>query len=490
VILLDETRRVIEMNPAALLLTGASREEVRGVPIGTMLAARDTFAAEGAHPGRAGTGMEGFGERPAALLTSDGRRVPIALSQTNVWDEFGQVAGSVLLARDLRRTEEMQARLVQSEKLASIGQVAAGVAHEVNNPTTYILTNVRRLRTLADEVQVPASTEALAESASQIRDIALDCEEGAIRIKNIVASLSAFSRMPTNRLEPVDVNAVIESALKIVDLRMRPVADLDRDFGEVPRVMGDTGALGQVMLNLALNAVQAVEATGRRGRIEIRTSTNRETVLVDFQDDGTGIPAEVLPHVFDPFFTTKRAGEGTGLGLAICLDIVRRHGGDIVARSAGRGQGAEFIVRLPLAAAPPAVEEEPSLPPPAPSRRRVLVVDDNVDAAQTLAAYLRMEGHRVESALDGEAALRIAEVLHPDIAFIDLNMPRMDGVEVARRLRVTPWGRSARLVALTGLGQPSDIERTREAGFDEHITKPADLGYVARLAASGAARTS
>jgi CheY-like chemotaxis protein len=114
----------------------------------------------------------------------------------------------------------------------------------------------------------------------------------------------------------------------------------------------------------------------------------------------------------------------------------------------------------------------------------VLVVDDNVDAAQTLAAYLRLDGHRVESALDGEAALRIAEVLHPDVAFIDLNMPRMDGTEVARRLRVTPWGRHARLIALTGMGQPADVARTHEAGFDEHITKPADLRRVSEIAAS------
>ena len=116
------------------------------------------------------------------------------------------------------------------------------------------------------------------------------------------------------------------------------------------------------------------------------------------------------------------------------------------------------------------------------------MVDDNVDAAQTLAQYLRLGGHRVESALDGEAALRIAEVLRPDVAFIDLNMPRMDGAEVARRLRVTPWGRSAHLIALTGLGQPDDLTRTREAGFDEHVTKPADLKQILRLAAAGAAQ--
>ncbi|HEX6530358.1 MAG TPA: response regulator, partial [Burkholderiales bacterium] len=164
--------------------------------------------------------------------------------------------------------------------------------------------------------------------------------------------------------------------------------------------------------------------------------------------------------------------------------------GEIMARSPGPGKGTEFLVLLPLAPAQPV--EAPAAPAPASAgaepqpRRRVLVVDDNVDAAQTLAAYLRLDGHRVESALDGEAALRIAEVLHPDVAFIDLNMPRMDGTEVARRLRVTPWGRNARLIALTGMGQPADVARTHEAGFDEHITKPADLKRVSQIAAGSA----
>jgi CheY-like chemotaxis protein len=256
-------------------------------------------------------------------------------------------------------------------------------------------------------------------------------------------------------------------------------------------VEGDLVRLAQVVSNLLNNAAKF---TPPKGRIELSAHADEERVVVRVADNGIGIAPDRLPEVFDMFVQLEPgsiSAGGLGLGLTLARAIVRRHGGDIVARSAGRGQGAEFIVRLPLAAGPPAVVmEEPSLPSatPAPPRRRVLVVDDNVDAAQTLAAYLRMEGHRVESALDGEAALRIAEVLHPDIAFIDLNMPRMDGVEVARRLRVTPWGRSARLVAVTGLAQPSDIERTREAGFDEHITKPADLGYVSRLAAGAAVR--
>jgi len=209
-------------------------------------------------------------------------------------------------------------------------------------------------------------------------------------------------------------------------------------------------------------------------------------------DNGIGIAPDRLPEVFDMFVQLEpgaAAAGGLGLGLTLARAIVRRHGGDIEARSAGRGRGAEFTVRLPLVPAPPPMEMEgstPSAPAPAPARKRVLVVDDNVDAAQALAAYLRLAGHRVESALDGEAALRIAEVLRPDVAFIDLNMPRMDGAEVARRLRLTPWGRNARLVALTGMGQPGDVTRTREAGFDEHLTKPAELKQVSRIAAGEA----
>jgi PAS domain S-box-containing protein len=353
VILLDDQRRVIEMNPSALMLTGYTRADARGLRFEALIGARDAHP-----PARWRTEVAALGapERPAALLTREGKRVPIAVSHTTVWDEFHQPAGSVILARDLRRSEEMQARLIQSEKLASIGQVAAGVAHEVNNPTTYILTNVRRLNALAQALEDAAAGRARADLtpssitdiAAQVRDISADCEEGATRIKNIVASLGAFSRMPASRREPVQLNDVIESAVKVLDARIRAAADVKRDYGDLPAVMGDTGSLGQVALNLLMNALQAVEARGRRGRIEIRTGESRGWVVIELRDDGIGIGAEVLPSIFDPFFTTKKTGEGTGLGLAICLDIIRRHGGDISVESAP-GEGSAFFVKLPQA---------------------------------------------------------------------------------------------------------------------------------------------
>jgi CheY-like chemotaxis protein/two-component sensor histidine kinase len=312
------------------------------------------------------------------------------------------------------------------------------------------------------------------------------------QLSRLIDDLLDVSRIDRGKLELRTQRLGIHTVLQTAVDTARPNIDaqgheLVVNYPAEPLyVEGDLVRLAQVVSNLLNNAAKFTPPTGR---IELTAHAEAGRVVVRVADNGIGIAPERLPEVFEMFVQLEpgsiTAG-GLGLGLTLARAIVRRHGGDIVAHSAGRGLGSEFIVRLPLAAAPLAVaEEEPSgrsMAPP-PSRRRVLVVDDNVDAAQTLAAFLRMKGHRVESALDGEAALRIAEVLHPDIAFIDLNMPRMDGVEVARRLRVTPWGRGTRLVALTGLGQPSDVERTREAGFDEHLTKPADLSYIARLAA-------
>ncbi|HEV7476228.1 MAG TPA: response regulator, partial [Burkholderiales bacterium] len=162
------------------------------------------------------------------------------------------------------------------------------------------------------------------------------------------------------------------------------------------------------------------------------------------------------------------------------------HGGRVEARSAGPGRGAEFIIHLPLAASSAAAPAPPVPLPANGARRRVLVVDDNADAAESIARLLRLEGHRVETALNGVAALRAAEALQPDIAFIDLNMPGMDGYELTRRLRALPCGRNARLVALTGMGKASDVDHTRAAGFDLHLTKPADPAQVSQLAAGAA----
>jgi signal transduction histidine kinase len=382
-------------------------------------------------------------------------------------------------ARDRYRASEAQAQDRARElQRADVNKsrFLAVLSHELRNPLAPLRTGLWLLKMRNAD---PAAGETHKMMERQIAQLA-----------RLIDDLLDVSRIDRGKLElrtePLEITAMLQTAIDTA----KPNIDAQghelvvRYPPEPLYVEGDLVRLAQVVSNLLNNAAKF---TPPKGRIELSASAEDGRTLVRVADNGIGIAPERLQEVFDMFVqldsSSPRAG-GLGLGLTLARSIVRRHGGDIEARSTGAGKGAEFIVRLPLAADQPRAREPSPETEPAP-RRRVLVVDDNEDAAQTLADYLRFLGHRVESAVDGEAALRIAEVLHPDVAFIDLNMPQMDGTEVARRLRVTPWGRAARLVALTGMGQQGDIARTHAAGFDEHLTKPADLARVSRLAGAG-----
>jgi signal transduction histidine kinase len=380
-------------------------------------------------------------------------------------------------ARDRYRASdiEVKERAAQLQRAdANKSQFLAVLSHELRNPLAPLRNGLTLLKM---QREGPATTETHDMMERQI-----------VQLTRLIDDLLDVSRIDRGKMElrtaPVELAAVMRTGVETA----RPNIDakghtLVASYPETPLyVEGDAVRLAQVVANLLNNAAKFTPA---KGCIELATQAADGAVVLRVADNGIGIAREHLHEVFDMFVQLDDrhvASGGLGLGLTLARAIVRRHGGEIEAKSPGRGKGSEFLMRLPLVGAP--AKEESQVVEAAPLvRRRVLVVDDNVDAAQTLAQYLRLTGHRVESALDGEAALRIAEILHPDVAFIDLNMPRMDGAEVARRLRLTPWGRKARLVALTGMGQQGDVERTREAGFDEHITKPADLQRLSRLAA-------
>ena len=382
-------------------------------------------------------------------------------------------------ARDRYRASEAElkerARQLQRAD-TNKSQFLAVMSHELRNPLAPLRTGLELLR-LQDKDPAMAETHDMME-----RQIS--------QLTRLIDDLLDVSRMDRGKLELRRERVPVEAVLRTAIDTARPNIDAKahslvvRYPPQPVYVEGDPVRLAQVVSNLLNNAAKF---TPPKGHIELSARAEGGKSVVSVADNGIGIAPEHLKEVFDMFVqldtANVTAAGGLGLGLTLARSIVERHGGTIEARSPGRGRGSQFVVRLPLAQPPVAETKKAGEPPAVSVRRRVLVVDDNVDAAQTLAQYLRLDGHRVESALDGEAALRIAEVLHPDVAFIDLNMPRMDGVEVAKRLRVTSWGRSARLVALTGMGQQADIARTREAGFDEHITKPADLKRLSRLAA-------
>jgi CheY-like chemotaxis protein len=212
-------------------------------------------------------------------------------------------------------------------------------------------------------------------------------------------------------------------------------------------------------------------------------------VAISVRDDGVGIDAEQLPRVFEMFVQLEAQRDhagGLGLGLALVRSLVELHGGRVEARSDGIGKGSEFIVRLPLSHAagePAAVRAGTGI---AGGGRRVLVVDDNEDGAQSMGALLAANGHDVQVFCNAAEALADAAANQPDIAFLDLNMPGMDGFELARRLRELPSGQQIRLVAVTGMGREADVMRTRAAGFDAHLTKPADPERLLEFAAGAA----
>jgi CheY-like chemotaxis protein/anti-sigma regulatory factor (Ser/Thr protein kinase) len=243
---------------------------------------------------------------------------------------------------------------------------------------------------------------------------------------------------------------------------------------------GDEGRLAQVVSNLLTNAAKY---TDPGGCITVEACRQGSEIVLTVKDDGIGISADLLPHVFDMFTQERQAADrsrgGLGIGLTIVRNLVELHGGTVQAASEGLGMGSVFTVRLPVATEEPAALESSSVADPV-SRapQRILVVDDNEDALELLAEFLRNAGHVVTTAKDGPTALKIMRTFHADVAILDIGLPVMDGYELAGRLRAELGKELPRLIALTGYGQESDRARAREAGFDEHLTKPVDGGHL------------
>jgi signal transduction histidine kinase len=262
-------------------------------------------------------------------------------------------------------------------------------------------------------------------------------------------------------------------------------------------VLGDPTRLVQALGNVLGNAAKYTE---RGGRIVLSAAESGSEVLIRVRDNGIGIPPELMPMIFNLFTQLDRtsgpAQSGLGIGLALVQRLVEMHGGSVAARSEGLGKGSEFLIRLPLFIREQVESGQPlqqlsaleqsmtNAEGPARTQRRILVADDNNDALESLATLLQLSGHEVYTAANGAMALEAAEQHRPEVALLDIGMPKLDGYEVARRIRAQPWGQRITLVALTGWGQDSDRRRSQEAGFDSHLVKPLDLDKLTELLAA------
>jgi signal transduction histidine kinase len=368
---------------------------------------------------------------------------PLGAEQRALYFAMASDVSKAIERLDAQRSQTrlVQERLLQSEKMSSVGQLVSGVAHELNNPLTGIM-GFAQLLLLRD----------LDETARrQVETIYAEAE----RASKIVSNLLTFARRRKAQKEAANLNTLIERVLELrnYDLRVRNIEiDIDMDPA-LPDTMLDTNQVQQVLLNIIINAEQAMRSDGGEGRLRISTKAQRGMIVASFADTGPGMSAETLRRIFDPFFTTKDAGEGTGLGLTISYGIIEDHGGRIWAESEA-GRGTTFYIELPMlsgATATPAAE--PAAAPSATageSGRRVLVVDDEESIKELLTNVLEMDQHRVVLASNGREALDLVRREPFDLIISDIKMPVMGGAELYQRLHDEQHPLASRMIFVTG----------------------------------------
>ncbi|MBI4542397.1 MAG: response regulator [Gemmatimonadetes bacterium] len=358
-----------------------------------------------------------------------------------------------VVARDVGQRNRFERQAVEQEKLALMGQLLAGVAHEINNPISYVLANLEQLEGEAQPIiqilaalrswitdNAPAeerrrfdgmmAASRLDHAVEEVGQAIRDASDGAKRIREIVRDLKTLAHPDGEAVARVNLNAVIESAIHVAYGEIKYRAALERDLGELPEIIASPGRLTQVFLNLLLNAAQAIEEGDPAAhRIRVRSRREGQWLRVDVEDTGRGIPPEVLPKIFESFFTTKPVGTGTGLGLSISLGIVRDLGGDIKVRSAP-GQGTTVTVLLSADTGKQLAAREAAAPVAAVARKLLLVDDESY----ILRAYGRVLGkhHEMTAALGGRQAIEVLERTggNFDAVVCDLMMPDVDGIDL------------------------------------------------------------
>jgi PAS domain S-box-containing protein len=380
-----------------------------------------------------------------------GRRSIVRADFAPVRSADGVALGGVCVVEDVTERRKLQARLAQSDRLASVGTLAAGVAHEINNPLAYVLSNLeyarRRFGECASMIDDIDARERISESLEHARD-------GAVRVQTIVRDLKTFSRGGDESRQNVYLERAIEAALTMAHPLIRGRARILRDYQPTEAVWADEGRLAQVFLNLVINAAQAItDGAPARNEIRVRVfETEDDRVCGEVSDTGEGIDPAHLPRVFEPFFTTRASGVGTGLGLSVCHGLVTAFGGEITAESQ-LGRGTTFRVTLPRS-----VAESPSRDAPTdrrkrlsrPRRRRLLVVDDETLLARSIELQLQ-EDHDVEIVATGHAAIERLRREPPfDLVLCDMMLPDISGMDVFEQARAIGNGSHERFVFMTG----------------------------------------
>jgi PAS domain S-box-containing protein len=452
IFVLDSQRRYTFASPKVQEVLGYSIQETIGTVFGDRTHLEDRSAVLGVFDDLLG-GKRNFASIEIRVRHKQGEWRRLRCHFSPLFDVSGKIEGVVISGRDITEVKRLEEQLIQAEKLAAMGQMLAGVAHELNNPLTAILGASELVR---DRAGLDDNTKRQLEMTHR----------QARRAARIVQNLLEFSRPAAPQKKALDLNAVVDRTLQLHEHSLKRNS-IEVDFhpsAGLPPTIGDANQLIQVFLNLVANAEHAIREVRPSGRILIRLGKISSRIYASVQDDGPGIKPEVLPKIFDPFFTTKRPGGGTGLGLSICMSIVREHGGDIEVESLPAG-GAAFTVFLPAAETQAVrtpvreLDSSGSGEMMAPTmdlikNRSILVVDDEESIRMLLSEGLTVQGLHVDCASTAEEALSLVLRGKYDAILCDLNLagtgPNADGYSVAQRLKIAAGASKPELIYMSG----------------------------------------
>jgi PAS domain S-box-containing protein len=486
ILILDaNTVKVLDANPYMTELLGYSQDELLGKELWEIGLFGDKQASQMAYQELQEKGYIRYDHLP--LQTKDGKRAEVEFV-SNVYQVDDRTIAQCNI-RDISERSRLERKTKeQAEALANLHRrkddFLAMLSHELRNPLAPIMNAVQLLGLQKDEGLLQ----------QQARTI---IERQVGQLTSLVDDLLEVSRITTGRIrlhqERVTMNGVVEHAVETV----RPLIEQRRHaltLSLSPQpiwLYADAARLEQVVVNLLTNAAKY---TDEGGQILLSVQQEGDEAVLRVRDSGVGITPELLPGIFDLFTQAERSLDrsqgGLGIGLSLVQRLVEMHRGRVEVNSS-LGRGSEFVVRLPVVlTAAPLPSPTPRMPTPAGASLRVLVVDDSVDAAQSLAMLLESAGHDVQTAHDGPATLEAALDYRPSVVLLDIGLPGMNGFEVAKRLRQQPELGNLVLVAMTGYGHEADRQRSQEAGFDHHLVKPADFGKVERILASASEKAT
>ena len=480
IISIDHEGRVLEFNPAAERTFGYREDEVVGKELASLIippAMREQHRRGLAHYLATGEGPVLNRRLEMIGVRSDGTELPVELTVTRILVDGPPVFTAHL--RDITDRKQLENQLRQyiadlSEADRRKDEFLAMLAHELRNPLAAIGYSMQLLSASPDQLSL--ATEI---TQRQVR-----------QLTHLIDDLLDVSRITTNRIqlrkEAVDagvlVSRAVGSARPAIEERNHKLA-VDIANQEMP-LFADPTRIEQVIVNLLTNAAKY---TPEGGDISVKAYPENEHVVIKVKDSGVGIPREMLTRVFELFMqvepTLDRAQGGLGIGLTVVRHLTEMHGGTVSATSEGLGKGSEFSVHLPLSSIRGAAAT-PTAAPTIRSGLRVLVVDDNVDTARTLSLLLQGLGCTTQEVHDGPPVVDAAKSFQPDAILLDIGLPGLDGYQIARLIRQTPELSHVRLIAVTGYGQQQDRERSRDAGFDDHLVKPVQFDSLVKTLAA------